>query len=118
MGYEFAASVRRDMSRNAISREHMLEVKLSDLFCLHIIRSGEEKSLLSQSIDNDKDCSVSGRHRKLFNEIHGYGMPGAFRNGKLLESSVCLVTSGLSSSASDAGFDKLVDGISHLWPSI
>jgi len=47
--------------------------------------SRDKYSLFGESVDDDEDGRVSSQGWELFYEIHGYGVPGAFGNGKGFE---------------------------------
>ena len=77
-----------------------------------------EDTLLEESIDDDQNSGESEGFQKLFDEVHGDGVPGLLGNRGLLESSVWLVPGCLGSLTSRAGLAIVLDKFADFGPRI
>ena len=98
--------------------KYILKVELGYVLGGGLVCGGEEECLLGETIYNDEDGSETRRHWELFYKIHGDGVPRTLGNGELLQSSIRLVSSCLSSSASHTRFHKAIHIISEFGSGI
>jgi len=61
---------------------------------------------------------MSSRGWELFNEIHGYGVPGLFRNGKGFEETVRFMPTRLDLDTDCAGIAIILYEVTHAGPGI
>jgi len=82
------------------------------------IVSWDEDSLFGESVYDDKNGGVSSQGWELFYEIYGYGVPGAFGNGKRFEETIGLMPTRLDSVADCAGVAIVLYEVVHARPGI
>ena len=73
--HELGATVRSNMSRYTMFREDISNEEFGQAGGVHGVHGGDEDALLGESVNNDEDSSEAGGLRKMFNEIHGDGIP-------------------------------------------
>ena len=96
----------------------MHEEKACQLFGGDVVCRGDEDTLFGKAVDNDEDGCETGGLGKLFDEVHGDGVPWAFRDRKLLETAVGLVTAGLVTPTDNAGLYVLPNETSEVRPVV
>ena len=79
------------MTRYSVLREDMEYEETGQLYHGKRVVGRNEDSLLGESVNDNKDGCESSQGGKLFNEIHRYGIPRMFGNGKWFEESIGLV---------------------------
>ena len=94
-GHELGAAVGSNMSRYTVFREDVSNEELSQAGGIHGVCGRDEDALLGESVNNDEDGSKAGGLGKVFNEVHGYGIPRTRRNWELLNQTIRLVSRGL-----------------------
>ncbi|KAF9220028.1 hypothetical protein BS17DRAFT_759995 [Gyrodon lividus] len=114
VGDELGTPVRGDVGGNSVLGKHSKR-KVRDI--KFVTASGNEYGLLGKAVDDYEDCGISAG-RGLFDEVHGNGVPGLFRDWKLLEHSIGAVSRGFSSGAGGAGTDIVFDKGAESWPSV
>jgi len=77
-----------------------------------------ENALLREAVNDDKDGGVSAGEGKVFNEIHGDGVPSLLWHRELSEESIGAMMQGLGTSTSSTGAHILLDKGAELWPSV
>ena len=77
-----------------------------------------ENALLREAINDNEDGGVSTREGKVFNEIHGDGVPSLLWHRELSEESIGAMMRGLGTSTSSTGAHILLDKGAELWPSV
>src|SRR6266540_3723609 len=90
------------MPRYSVLREDVEYKEASQLDCGKSIVGRNEDPLLGESVNDNKDGCESSRGRKLFNEVHRYGIPRTRGNGKWFEKSIGFVLMRLDSAADRA----------------
>ena len=80
--------------------------------------SRDEDSLFGELVYDNKNGGVSSRGWELFYEIHGYGVPGAFRNKKRFEETIRLMPTRLDSAADCAGNAIILYEVAHARPGV
>ncbi len=85
------------MTRYSVLQEDMEYKEAGQLDCGKSIVDWNEDILLGESVNDNKDGCESSRGRKLFDEIHRYGIPGMHGNGKWFEESIGFVLTRLGS---------------------
>jgi hypothetical protein len=71
------------MCRNSVLGEHMDNKQLCQLSRSYCIVSGNENTLLSESVHNNEDCCVALRFWEVLDEIHRDGIPQPLQNQEL-----------------------------------
>jgi len=77
-----------------------------------------ENALLREAINDNEDGGVSAGEGKVFNEIHGDGVPRLLWHRELSEESIGVMSWSLSTSTSSTGTHILLDKGAELWPSV
>ena len=77
-----------------------------------------ENALLREAVNDDKDGGVPTGAGKVFNEIHGDGVPRSLWHRELSEESIGAMMWSLSTSTSSTGAHILLDKGAELWPSV
>ena len=77
-----------------------------------------ENTLFREAVDNDKNGVVARGGRKVFDEVHGDGVPWKFRDQELFEETIRLVATRFSSSTDNARFTIVNDECTHFGPSV
>ena len=84
----------------------------------NVVRSRNKDALFGESINDYKDCHVSVRVRKVFDEVDGNGIPGSLGDRGLLQKSVGFMTRGFRSFASGTGTAKVLNKGAEIRPNI
>ena len=87
------------MPRYSVLREDVEYKEASQLYRGKSVMDQNEDFLLGESVNDNKDGCESSRGRKLFDEVHRYGIPGTCGNGKWFEESIGFVPTRLDLTA-------------------
>ena len=117
-GHELGAAVGSNVSRYTVFREDVSNEELSQAGGIHGVRGRDEDALLGESVNNDEDGGKAGGLGKVFNEVHGYGIPRMRQNRELLNQTVRLVLQGLRPTAGRTRGAEVVDELPDSGPSI
>ena len=74
--------------------------------------------MLGESVNNDEDSGEAGGLGKVFNEVHGDGIPRTRRNWELLNQTIRLVSQGLQPTTGRTRGAEVVDELPDFGPSI
>src|SRR6202789_4037653 len=97
------------MRRDSMFTEDMDNEKAGELGRRDVVRSRNKDALFGESINDYKECRVSVRVRKVFDEVDGNGIPGSLGDRELLQKSVGFMMRGFRSFASGAGTAKVLN---------
>ena len=68
------------MRRDSVFGEHVKHKEFSKYRSSDRVEGGDEDRLFGESVYDDKDCVITRGWWKLFDEVHGDGVPQAFRD--------------------------------------
>ena len=74
-GHELGATVGSNVSRYTMFREDVSNEEFGQAGGVHGICGRDEDALLGESVNNDEDSGEAGGLGKVFNEVHGDGIP-------------------------------------------
>ena len=74
--------------------------------------------MFRELVNDYKECHVSVRVRRVFNEVDGNGIPGSFRDRELLQKSIGFMMRGFGPFASGTRTSKVLDEGSEIGPNI
>ena len=74
--------------------------------------------MLRESINDYKECGMARRVGKVFNEVHGNGVPRLLRHQELLQKSIRFMMRGFGSFASGARVTELLDKSMKIRPNV
>ena len=96
MRYELGSAIGGYVRWNTMFGKYMHNEKFSQLRTGDSVVHRSENGLFGETVHHYQDSSESIEgHQKLFNKIHGNGIPRTEQNGKLMEEPVWLVASRL-----------------------
>lgn len=115
---KLGAPVGGDMGWNSVLGEDVDEEQLGESCGGDGIMSWDEDTLFGESVDYHEDGGIALRRRKLFDEVHGDGVPWLLRNRKLLQETIRTMTRSLRTSTGCTGANVVFYESPDLWPCI
>jgi hypothetical protein len=110
--------VAGNMRPDSVFTEDMDNEKAGEFGRRDVVRSRNKDALFGKSVNDYKECRVSVRVRKVFDEVDGNGIPGSLGDRELLQKSVGFMTRGFRSFASGTGTAKVLNEGAEIRPNI
>ena len=88
--------------RDSVFGEHVSNKYNGEVFGGAMNGCRNEDTLFGESVYDHKNGVAAGGHRKGFDEVHGYGVPRAFRDRELFEETVGFMSFRFSSHTGSA----------------
>ena len=104
------------MTRDSVLGKHMEDKQLGQGRSIQVGMGRNEDGLFGKTIHNDQDVRKPSGSGELFDQIHGYGVPGAERNWKRLEQTIRPMARSLDPLTSCAGIDIILYKLAHFGP--
>ena len=117
-GDELGVSIGGDVGRDPVLGEDVDEEQLGELWRCDSVGGRNEDALFRETIHHDEDGGEAGGRRKLFDEVHGDGVPRFLWNRKLLECAIGFVTTVFGTHTGSTGSEVVLNEGAEVWPEI